>query len=240
MSGATLYRWPESARFERSIPKSKFYEQGNVSPAVRQKFVSEVQKISWAYKLAESTVNLAGNDEVPEIQVFEIEAKGDDVDVAVLSAIDRSIPYPIVFEIAAKANGTPKVKLVACHKQLRTGKPKLSEYFAEPWTDSDQTRTPLPAAIDLPALYASLLSPMLPSSARSGETVADSAERMAEIAKREREVAKLERKLRNEPQFNRKVEVRRELKEREAALQRLTKTTIDSEEQDVKDQRWTS
>ena len=74
-----LYRWPEAARFGRVVPKSKFYEQGTVPAAVREKFVSEVQRITWAYKLAENTINLPGTSAVPEIQVFQIDAKGRDV-----------------------------------------------------------------------------------------------------------------------------------------------------------------
>ena len=44
--------------------------------AVREKFVAEVQRITWAYKLAENTINLPGTSAVPEIQVFQIDAKG--------------------------------------------------------------------------------------------------------------------------------------------------------------------
>ena len=71
-----LYRWPDSAKFGKTIPKTKFYEHASVSTAVRGRFVAEVDRITWAYKLAESTINLAGTTEVPEIQVLVIKAKG--------------------------------------------------------------------------------------------------------------------------------------------------------------------
>ena len=94
-----LYRWPEAARFGRVVPKGKFYEQRTVPAAVREKFVSEVQRITWAYKLAENTINLSGSSAVREIQVFQIDAKNDDVSEPVLTTIDKAIRTPIIFEV---------------------------------------------------------------------------------------------------------------------------------------------
>ena len=60
-----LYRWPEAAKFGRRVPKEKFYEHGTVTTAVREKFITEVQRITWAYKLAESTINLPASPAAP-------------------------------------------------------------------------------------------------------------------------------------------------------------------------------
>ena len=100
-----LYRWPEAARFGKIIPKSKFYERAVVTPTVRARFVAEVEGITWAYKLAESTINLPSSSEVPEIQVLVIKAKGSNVDDSVLSTIDRAIKQPVIFEIATARGG---------------------------------------------------------------------------------------------------------------------------------------
>ena len=103
-----LYRWPEAAKFGRRVPKEKFYEHGTVSTAVREKFINDVQRITWAYKLAEATINLPSTPAVPEIQVFTIDAKTDDVSEAVLGAVDKAIPFPIIFEIAHHRGEQPR------------------------------------------------------------------------------------------------------------------------------------
>lgn len=212
-----LYRWPESARFGRSVPKSKFYEHGKVTAAVRGRFVSEVQKITWAYKLAEGTINLPGSAAVPEVQVFEIEAKGDDVSDVVLAAIDKAVKTPVIFEVMRPG----VVRVAAAHKaNARPG-----AYFASPWLPVGSGRASLPAAINLPSLYAALLAPLLPIAAQVGEDVAAMAERVEATRKLERQIAALERKLRTEPQLNRKVELRRTLKTKHATLAGLTSTT---------------
>lgn len=216
-----LYRWPEAAKFGRRVPKEKFYEHGTVSTAVREKFIAEVQRITWAYKLAETTINLPGTPAVPEIQVFTIDAKTDDVSEALLGAIDRAIPFPVIFEIARHRGEQSEARTVAAHKQLGAGTPKLSAYYSTAWQPGDTSRQAMPTAITLPALYAALLQPLTPITARPGEEMSDVADRLAAVRKLEREVTTLKRKLRTELQLNRKIELRRELKERQAALAAL-------------------
>ena len=216
-----LYRWPEAAQFGRRIPKEKFYEHGTVPAAVREKFVAEVRRITWAYKLAEATVNLPGSDTVPEIQVFRIDAKGADVTESVLTAIDKAIPFPIVFEINRVQGGAEHTRMVAAHKQLVSGTPKLSAYYSTGWQPADTGRQPLPTAITLPVLYTALLEPLTPVTVRPGEDMSKVAGGLHAAGKLEREIAALERKLRTEPQFNRKVELRRILKTKQAELDSL-------------------
>jgi hypothetical protein len=212
-----LYRWPESAAFGRTVPKTKFYEHGNVRTALREKFIEDVQRITWAYKLAETTIRLKGTEAVPEIQVFAVETKGGDVPDDVLAAIDKAVHFPILFEIS-KGDA---VRTVAAQKTLGGNTPKLGTYFTTGWLPTTTDRQPLPVAIDLPALYESLLTTLLPVAARRGESVSDATGRMDRARKLEREIAALERKLRNEPQLNRKVELRKALKEHQVALAAL-------------------
>src|SRR4051794_9967060 len=95
-----LYKWPKAAAFGRVVPKNKFYDHTSLGSAVKDRFVSDIRRITWAYKLAEFTINLPGSAEVPEIQIFEIEAKGEDVGEVVLAAIDKAVRTPIIFEIS--------------------------------------------------------------------------------------------------------------------------------------------
>ncbi|MGB6245825.1 DUF4391 domain-containing protein [Gordonia sp. (in: high G+C Gram-positive bacteria)] len=216
-----LYRWPAAAEFGARVPKEKVYEHGNVQAAVREKFVSEVRRITWAYKLAEATIHLPGTDAVPEIQVFRIEAKGADVSDPVLTAIDKAIPSPIVFEITRHGGSGREVRMVAAHKQLGSGAPQLSAYYSTGWQPADTERRLLPPAIALPDLYTALLEPLTPVAVRPGEDVSEVAARLQTVRTLEREIAALERKLRTEPQLNRKIELRRTLKTKQAELDSL-------------------
>lgn len=214
-----LYRWPAAAKLGSRVAKEKFYEHGTVTAAVREKFVAEIQRITWMYKLAETTVNLAGSDAVPEIQVFQIDAKGNDVSELVLTAIDKAIPFPIIFEIIRDEGDERSVRMVAAYKQLSAGSPNISAYYSTGWQPADAERQSLPITITLPALYTALFDPLIPVSARPGEEMSDVAARLQTVRKLEREIATLERKLRTEPQLNRKIELRRTLKTKQAKLE---------------------
>lgn len=217
-----LYRWPQAARFRRVVPKNRFYERGQVTTAVQERFVVEVQRITWAYKLAETTINLTGTTAVPEVQVFEVHAKDEDVSDAVLAAIDKAVRTPIIFEITQGDPDARRTRMVAAHKQHGAKVPKLGAYFTTGWQPADAERRPLPTAINLPSLYAALLEPLLPVVARPGEQLSEVTARLEAVRKLEREITALDRKIRGEPQLNRKVELRRILRTKRANLADLT------------------
>lgn len=214
-----LYQWPSAARFGRRVPKEKFYEHASVNTALREKFITEVDRVIWTYDLAQVTINLAGTDEVPDIAIFQIDAKGSHVSEPVLSTIDKSIPRPIIFEVNRDASQGRETRMVAAHKKLGAGAPKISQYFTTGWQPAETERQPLPTAITLPALYTALLEPLANVEARPGEGMSEVADRLKTVSKLEREIKTLERKLRIEKQFNRKVELRRTLKTKQAQLE---------------------
>ncbi|HJF15941.1 MAG TPA: DUF4391 domain-containing protein [Enteractinococcus helveticum] len=214
-----LYQWPSAAYFGRRVPKEKFYERANVNTALREIFVAEIDHVVWAYDLAQTTINLVGTDEVPDIAVFQVKAKGSDVSEQVLSAVDRSMPRPLIFEINRDVAGKRETRMVAAHKQIGAGAPKISQYFSTSWQHADTERQPLPTAITLPALYTALLEPLTEIEVQTGESMAAVADRLKAVGKLEREIKALERKLNNEKQFNRKIELRRTLKSKQAQLE---------------------
>lgn len=214
-----LYQWPSAARFGRRVPKEKFYEHASVNTALWDKFITEVDRVIWTYDLAQVTINLAGTDEVPDIAIFQIDAKGSHVSEPVQSTIDKSIPRPIIFEVNRDASQGRETRMVAAHKKLGAGAPKISQYFTTGWQPAETERQPLPTAITLPALYAALLEPLANVEARPGEGMSEVADRLKTVSKLEREIKTLERKLRTEKQFNRKVELRRTLKTKQAQLE---------------------
>lgn len=214
-----LYEWPPTARFGARIPKERFYERTANNSALREKFVAEVQRITWMYKLAEDTINLPSSAEVPEIEVVWLDAKLSDVGDDVLAAIDRAIPNPVIFEIHRDTHGRPATRMAAAHKIVRAGLPKPSAYFSTGWMPADTSRTTIPTAITLPALYSALVTPLTPIIARAGEDVSVEAARLEAVRRLEREISALERKLRVEPQLNRKIELRRKLKSKQSELE---------------------
>ena len=88
---------PKTTEFNKRIPKQKFYENMDISPALKTVFVEQVKIIYWRNKIASSTTNLAAGNDVTELEVFEIRLNSPVIDDILLRQIDREIPYHILF-----------------------------------------------------------------------------------------------------------------------------------------------
>ena len=91
--------FPQTTEFNKRIPKQKFYENLDVSPALRRVFVDQIRLVYWRNKLAASTLNIAAGEAVTEIEVFEVRLNDPQLDEAVLKQIDKEIPYHIFISI---------------------------------------------------------------------------------------------------------------------------------------------
>ncbi len=240
-----LFDYPKNAAFGRVLPKTKIYEHGSPSAAVKQLFVRQVEQIVWQHKLAPETINLKTSRAVSEIQIFSITLKGDELKSEVLRCIDLAIPFPIIFEL--RFDG--KVKPVAAFKrpsESDASKWVISEYFDGGWikevttegtenTESKKLnpsvpsvysvvkRQPLPVVMDLGQLYEKLLDNLMPYPARPGEDLQKRVERMEFIRLKHRELERCEARLRKEKQFNRKVAINAELRDLKQELEGLTR-----------------
>lgn len=219
-----LFAFPPNAAFNRVIPKAKFYEHASPPPTLKAKFVSEISQIVWSYKLSPETINLSPGEGVQEIQVFTITLKGESLDPAVLAAIDRSIPSPIIFELHRMKDA----KTMGAYKRNSSANGMgwvVGDYFDNAWGDSNQIRTVLPLAMNMGSLYEMLLKSIAPIEGRSGEKLQEFCERYTAIRAKERDKRKLEAKLRAEKQFNRKVELNAALRQIVSEISALSDST---------------
>lgn len=237
----TLYDWPRASVFGRVIPKNKIYEHAGANTGLKDLFVREVDQIIWSHKLAPETVNLAATKKVAEIQVFRITARTATLDRDVLRAIDKAIPFPLIFEVAHGG----RVRLAAAYKrpsEADTARWVVGDYFHGDWLPEDAARAPLPVALNMGALYERLLEPLvagqtallIPGMGEAPQTACTNAEperpvsleeRIAQaeaIKAQTREVERITARLGREKQFNKRVAINAELRMAKQELERLT------------------
>lgn len=218
-----LYKFPPQAKVDRLIPKNKFYEQGKANTKIEQLFVNQVENIRWAYKLASSTIHLQDQEDLKEIQIFRVKSRVEDLDVSILSFIDKLILTPIIFEVVYQ----DKVKVVATYKRLNQAdktKAVIGQYYASEWLE-DNDRIELPLYLKLADLYEHFIAQMLPitSSEDSGDddesvSIELKLQRAQQLESLQKQLDKLKSKLKNERQFNRKVELNKKVSELESQL----------------------
>lgn len=237
----TLYDWPRASAFGRVIPKTKIYEHAGANSGLKDLFVREVDQITWSHKLAPETVNLSATKQVAEIQVFRITARTATLDAAVLRAIDKAIPFPLIFEVAHGG----RVRLTAAYKrpsEADSARWVVGDYFLGGWLSEDAPRTPLPVALNIGALYERLLEPLVagqtarlipgvgeapqaPFTPAEADRPVSLEERIAlaeAIKAQTREVERITARLGREKQFNKRVAINAELREAKQELERLT------------------
>ena len=207
-----LYKFPQQAKLDRLIPKNKFYEQGKANIKIEQLFVNQVENIRWAYKLASSTIHLQDQEDLKEIQIFRVKSRVKDLDVSILSFIDKLILTPIIFEVVYQ----DKVKVVATYKRLNQAdktKAVIGQYYASDWLE-DANRVELPLYLKLADLYEHFISQLLPIVSNEDPENDDGfisiemkLQKTQQLETLQKQLDKLKSKLRNEKQFNRKVEL---------------------------------
>lgn len=217
-----MFAYPKQAEINRVVPKTKIYAHARVSKRIKELFVTQVGEIIWKYKLSPETINLPARNGINEIEVFEIVLKTPKVEIDVLQAIDKAIPFPLVFQLTHDG----QVCFAASYK--RPSEADSSKWVIEATFETgpqpvEAERPPLPVALDLAGLYDHIVRCHIPLPPRPGEGIVEHVTRFNAIEAKQKTRQQLETKLGAEKQFNRKVELNAALRSLSQELETLTK-----------------
>lgn len=206
-----MFAYPQQAEFNRVVPKTKIYAHARPSKRVKELFVAQVGEILWKYKISPETIKLPARKGINEIQVFEIALRTPQLDPAVLQAIDKAIPFPLLFQLTYDG----QIRFAASWKrpsEADASKWVIEASFQTEPQSLDAKRPPLPVALDLAGLYEQIVRRHIPLAPRSGEAIADQVARYNLLAAKLKAQRLLEARLAQEKQFNRKVELNAQLR----------------------------
>jgi len=218
-----LFDYPTKARFGRKIPKSKLYENASINTKLKDKFINQIDKIVWQYKLAPDTLNLDATDKVAEIQIFDIFLKTKEVDQTLLEVIDKAIPLPIIFQLH-KDN---KIKIKAAYKrpsESANNKWVIESYFESEWLDKYSAKQPMPQVLDLGKLYEQILKSLMPAevvNSKTTQTIDEQVGIINQINSLKKELDKLKSKYKKEKQRNRQFEINKQIKQTQKEIDTL-------------------
>lgn len=213
---------PDRALYNKQIPKNKFYAHMGADTKLKRKFIDEIEQIVWKYKLSKDTVNLEPFKEVEEIQIFEIILKQKYISIDILENIDRVVPYPILFIL--RFDGS--IKLVIAYKQRNKIDPNkmiVQSYYQTDWMKEYQTQIDVLHGLNLKDVYDNILKQLLPIKSGFEDNIEDLIKLNKEQEKLKREISRLEKRIKNEKQFNRKVELNIKLRKKKKELEKFIK-----------------
>lgn len=213
---------PKTTEFNKRIPKQKFYENMDISPALKKVFVEQVRIIYWKNKIAASTTNLAAGTDVTEMEVFEVRLSSPVLDDSLLRQIDKEIPYHILFllEYQGKYQAWIGYKEAAASGNKAF---KVTGYYHTEWLDVDELPLKL-EGLNVDAVYENFVRQIAGDKLKTeaaGESLKESVARDEQKQALQKQIATLQAKIRKEKQLNKQMQMNTELKKLKKELEAM-------------------
>lgn len=211
--------FPQTTEFNKRIPKQKFYENMEVSSALKRVFVEQIRLIYWRNKLSASTMNVAPGETVTEIEVIEIKLAQPQLNEAVLRQIDMAIPYHILFILSFDG----KAQAWTGYKEATEGGNKafrVNRYYHTDWTPEEELTLRV-EGLNMDAVWENLIVQVGGVEIGQGRSLNEQIQLDEQTAKLQKEIEKLEKQARNEKQPNKKFQLAQQAKALKAQLGKL-------------------
>lgn len=211
--------FPQTTEFNKRIPKQKFYENLDVTPALKRVFVEQIRLIHWRNKLAATTMNIAQGNTVEEIEVIEIKLTEPQLNEAVLKQIDKEIPYHILFILSYEG----KVQAWVGYKEATEGGNKafkVNKYYHTDWIPQDELTLKI-EGLNMDSVWENFIIQVGGVEVEQGKSLAEQIEvddRKAQLIK---DIEKLEKQARSEKQPNKKFQLAQQAKALKKRLSEL-------------------
>ena len=88
---------PEATRVHRRLPKEAFYKRLNLTTALKDKFVTDVERIFVENSLTKERLNLDKDSAVKEVMLLSVALKKKDFDGKVIEIIARQNKHDLIF-----------------------------------------------------------------------------------------------------------------------------------------------
>lgn len=205
-----MIEFPAATAVHRRLPKEAFYKHLPLTKILKEKFVSDVDRIVVENSFTKENLNLASDAEIKEIMLLSISLKNQEFDGKVIEAIARQNPHKLVFLLSFE----DQQQLAVYHNKL----------YRTLWMDHDAITLKL-QGYSLDEIWDSFIEQIALYEERAEETADLSIEdRLAiqdQILKLEKQIGKTENAMWKEQQPKKKFELHTRLREYQKKLEDL-------------------
>lgn len=201
----------------RQIAKKRFLQELSLGSPARRSLDDDVHAIYWTASLKEASLHLPPGKEVTEIEVFTLALRQPHIDEALLTAIDRAIPYHILYLLTYEG----RTQAWISYKETAQANEafRVEKYYHTDWQAAEE----LPLALrgtSLDEVYENLVRAIAGERLRlQGGSLRTAVQEDEQRAAIEKEIAALTKKRNREKQLNRKMELNARIKKLRRALQ---------------------
>ena len=199
-----MFELPKDCYVNKFLPKKIFYEKVGVSSGVKDEFVNLVDRITWLYKLSPDTIGITKTENIDEIQIFQIDVKEKRIPLSVIKTITKGVQYKILFLIKYNDDFCYAIK-VEDNIYLSEWNEKIIFEFN---------------AINLEIVYENIVKSIIKedNNTKKFNEIIDIRNNKNTI---EKKITQLKQRIRSEKQFNRKIELNKELNKLSKELEEL-------------------
>ena len=205
-----MFGLPEGTYFGKVVPKNKFYDKLDIDKKLERSFIDQIQNIRWVHKLSAELLNAEKGHIVDEVEVFLIKLKVPEIDLNVLRQMDRQLHYHLIFILEYEE----QYQLWTAYKEESVNIAfKVGSYYHTGWVTEDTFSLHIDG-LNMDTIYENLVRQIAGTALEKAdnESLKESVERKEQREKLEKEIAKLRDRIRREKQFNRQVELNKQLK----------------------------
>ena len=205
-----MIEFPAATAVHKRLPKEAFYKHLPLTKILKEKFVSDVDRIVVENSFTKENLNLASGAEIKEIMLLSISLKNQEFDGKVIEAIARQNPHKLVFLLSFE----DQQQLAIYHNKL----------YRTLWMAHDETELKI-QGYSLDEIWDSFIEQIALYEERAEETADLSIEdRLAiqdQILKLEKQIDKTENAMWKEQQPKKKFELHTRLREYQKKLEDL-------------------
>ena len=205
-----MIEFPAATAVHRRLPKEAFYKHLPLTKILKEKFVSDVDRIVVENSFTKENLNLASDAEIKEIMLLSISLKNQEFDGKVIEAIARQNPHKLVFLLSFE----DQQQLAIYHNKL----------YRTLWMAHDAITLKL-QGYSLDEIWDSFIEQIALYEERAEETadlsIEDRLEIQDQILKLEKQIDKTENTMWKEQQPKKKFELHTRLHEYQKKLEDL-------------------
>ena len=216
-----LLNYHKDVIVDRVVPKTMFYKFMEVNPRMKVRFVNDVEKITWLYKLSANTLNVTSSDDLVEIDVFVATLKEQDCPTDLFTFIDTNMPHHIVFILEYDNSYMILLNYKDWADNTHT-KFKITKSFASLWMDENRLSLEIQGQ-SLSRIYDNFVAQVSGIGEHKAGTMAEIVDLGKRIAAMETELQNLQKKMRKEPQYDKQVKMNKQVKAKRHELDELKK-----------------
>lgn len=205
-----MIEFPAATAVHRRLPKEAFYKHLPLTKILKEKFVSDVDRIVVENSFTKENLNLASDAEIKEIMLLSISLKSQEFDGKIIEAIARQNPHKLVFLLSFEN----QQQLAVYHNKL----------YRTLWMKHDEIALKL-QGYSLDEIWDSFIEQIALYEERAEQTdalsIEDRLEIQDQILKLEKQIDKTENTMWKEQQPKKKFELHTRLREYQKKLEDL-------------------